>query len=83
MSQQDYYEFRKVQNYTTSTAWITIPYNMVSNAAYQMVNAHNAGVPREKGDDEVFTTVNVDGIAVVCQLSDRTDISQIGWNWTP
>ena len=48
---------------------------MVSNAAYQMVNAQNAGVPREKGDDEVFTTVNVDGIAVVCALSDRTDIS--------
>ena len=84
ISQRDIYEWRKVPySLTTDGKWVQVVASEMSNAAYQMINDNNAAVPRQMGEDDVFTVVECNHINLVCQLGDRTDISQIGWNWTP
>lgn len=84
ISQRDIYEWRKVPySLTTDGKWVQVDYREMSNAAYQMINDNNANVPQVMGEDDVFTVVECNHINLVCQLTDRTDISQIGWNWAP
>lgn len=76
ISTRDIYEWRKVDNATlTDTRWVSIPVNKMTDAAYQMMNEYNAAVPKEMGAADRYTTVECEYINIVCQLTDRTDIS--------
>lgn len=49
--------------------------NQVSNAAYNMVNKWNVGVPRSFGSEYRWTFVYLEHISIVCKIGDRTDVS--------
>lgn len=59
----------------TQDGWVKVDAKFMSDAAFQMINDNNANVPREMGEDDVFTTVDCNHINIVCRLTDRTDIS--------
>lgn len=82
-STRDIYEFWKVPFSITSNGYVQVAANQVSNAAYNMVNKWNAGVPRSFGSEYRWTFVYLEHISIVCKTSDRTDVSQLGWTWAP
>jgi len=81
--QRDIYEFWKVPFSITALNQVQVAANQVSNAAYSMVNKWNAGVPRQLGADYRWTEVYLNHVCIVCKTGDRTDVSQLGWNWRP
>jgi len=83
ISPRDIYEFWKVPYSVNQYGQVQIAANQASNAAYQMVQKWNAGVPRQMGAAYRWTFVYIDHISTVCKVSDRTDISQLAWNWQP
>lgn len=83
ISQRDIYEFWKVPFSITSSGYVQVAANEVSNAAYSMVRKWNAGVPRSFGSEYRWTFVYLEHISIVCKTSDRTDVSQLGWTWAP
>jgi len=74
-STRDIYEFWKVPYSITSNGYVQVAANQVSNAAYNMVNKWNAGVPRSFGSEYRWTFVYLEHISIVCKTSDRTDVS--------
>lgn len=83
VEQHDKYEYWKVPFSITALGQVSVAANQVSNAAYSMVNKYGAGVPRQVGEADRFCSVYVDHVEIVCKAGDRTDVSQLGWGWTP
>ena len=84
----DKYGFFKMSDYTInrSEGYVELDTWELVKAGYRLIDKYNARIPRQPPTswrEDYGTFVNVEKIYLVCQVSDRTDTTQLNWNKRP